>query len=91
MPPNPHTGLLNVTQEEAADALAATEDVTLVRPDGTLTPAGMLYVSDMRTIGHADCEACKPVDPWAVGLKFDTPQVNRSKFARRSRSGRIKP
>lgn len=30
-------------------------------------------------------------DPWVEGLKFDTPQVNRSKHARRARSGRICP
>lgn len=33
----------------------------------------------------------RAADPWAEGLTFDTTQVNRSKHARRSRSGRIKP
>ncbi|AWY05830.1 hypothetical protein SEA_PIONEER3_2 [Microbacterium phage Pioneer3] len=61
MPPNPHTGLVNVTPGEVADALAATEDVTLVREDGTLTPAGALYVADVRRYGHDDCEECYAV------------------------------
>lgn len=58
MPANPHTGLINVTPGEVSDALAATVDVELVRPDGTLTVAGQVYVADMRTIGHEDCEVC---------------------------------
>lgn len=47
MPPRPD-GIINVTPEEVEDARLATEDVLLVRPDGTLTPAGMLYVADNR-------------------------------------------
>lgn len=47
MPPRPD-GMLNVTPEEVADARMATEDVELVRPDGTLTEAGQIYVADMR-------------------------------------------
>lgn len=60
MPVNPHTGLYNVTPEEVADALAATEDFPLVREDGTLTPAGQEYVADMRENGHGDCDVCYP-------------------------------
>jgi len=60
MPPHPHTGLINVTPGEIADALAATEDYPLVRPDGTLTDAGQRYVADMRTHGHEDCDLCPP-------------------------------
>ena len=48
MPVNPLTGLYNVTPEEVDDARAATEDVILVREDGTLTKAGQLYVADVR-------------------------------------------
>ena len=29
-------------------------------------------------------------DPWLPGLAFDTPTVNRSKLARRSRTGRMR-
>lgn len=48
MPPNPLTGKYNITHAEVADALAATEDIELVRSDGTLTTAGQWYVADMR-------------------------------------------
>lgn len=58
MPLNPHTGLYNVTHEEVADARAAEDGVTLVRADGTLTPAGQTYVADVRRHGHDDCEEC---------------------------------
>lgn len=51
-PVNPLTGLYNVTPAEVADARAATEDVPLVREDGTLTPAGQVYVSDQRHALH---------------------------------------
>lgn len=60
MPVNPHTGLYNVTEDEVQDARAATEDVILVREDGTLTKAGQLYVADVRRWGHEECETCHP-------------------------------
>lgn len=47
-PANPITGLFNVTHEEVVDARAATEDVPLVRDDGTLTRAGIIYVAGQR-------------------------------------------
>ena len=47
MPPR-WDGVINVTAEEVEDARAATEDVELVRSDGTLTEAGQLYVADVR-------------------------------------------
>ena len=52
MPPHPHTGLINVTPGEVADARAAEDGVTLVRSDGTLTPAGQTYVADVRRFGR---------------------------------------
>ena len=58
MPANPHTGLINITPDEVRDARMAEDGVMLVRADGTLTEAGQLYVSDMRTIGHQDCDRC---------------------------------
>jgi len=57
---NPHTGLYNVTPEEVEDARLATDDVRLVREDGTLTLAGREYVMDMRAHGHEDCDICHP-------------------------------
>lgn len=54
MPVNPHTGLINVTHAEVADARAATEGVALVREDGTLTTAGQLYVADKRRAWMAE-------------------------------------
>jgi hypothetical protein len=47
MPPR-WDGTINVTPEEVEDARQATEDVELVRADGTLTKAGQLYVADTR-------------------------------------------
>lgn len=43
-------GMLNVTHAEVEDARMAQEDVILVREDNTLTPAGILYVSDARRL-----------------------------------------
>lgn len=60
MPINPHTGLYNVTHEEVEDARLATEDVILVREDGTLTKDGQLYVADVRSRGHEECDTCHP-------------------------------
>ena len=48
MPPHWETGLINVTPGEVEDARLATEDVELVRTDGTLTEAGQFYVASVR-------------------------------------------
>lgn len=65
MPVNPHTKLYNITEGEFLDAVAATEDVPLTREDGTLTPAGQLYVADVR-------RAAAQVHIWRDGVHVDT-------------------
>lgn len=53
MPPHPVTGLINVTHEEVSDALAAQDELRLVREDGTLTIDGMFYVAAVRRMNKA--------------------------------------
>lgn len=77
MPVNPETGFVNVTPGEVADARAATEDVELVRKDGTLTRAGMLYVADLRRAGWDDltCPGCQDdmEEHWRSCPRWDDP------------------
>lgn len=49
MPPR-MDGMINVTHGEVEDARMATEDVELVRADGTLTEAGQIYVASVRRL-----------------------------------------
>lgn len=49
MPPR-LDGIINVTPGEVEDARMATEDVELVRSDGTLTEAGQYYVASVRRL-----------------------------------------
>lgn len=75
MPPNPHTGLVNVTPGEVQDARMATEDVLLVRADDTLTEAGQLYVADVRLRGHDGCDTCSRRAHYAVMTGAGSPPL----------------
>lgn len=72
MPPR-RDGMLNVTPEEVADARMATEDVELVRPDGTLTEAGQIYVADMRYMAQPIIRLTDALRNVAVAVRDTAP------------------